>query len=99
MATERGATTLSNRILLYPDCPTGRNYLKQLGTLRDIAQAGLELREGMVVSFYDQDGDGEGNRDDLLFEGTVHYDSEKKSWYAVIDQKTWRNESDEKAKR
>jgi len=90
---------LHERILLYPDCPTGRNYLKQLGTLRDIAKVGLELREGMVVGFYDQDGDGEGNRDDLLFEGTVHYDAEKKGWYAIIDQKSWRHESDEKARK
>ena len=94
---ERGATTLPDRILLYPYNPTGRNYLKQIGTLRDIAKTGLQLREGMVVDFYDQDGDGEGNRGDLLFEGTVHYDSEEKRWYAIIDPRSWRHQSDERA--
>lgn len=97
MAIEGGATTLPNRILLYPYNPTGRNYLKQIGALRDIAKTGLELREGVVVDFYDQDGDSEGNRDDLLFEGTLHYDSQKKSWYAIIDPKSWHHQSGEKA--
>lgn len=90
---------MRERVLLYPYNPAGRNYLTQIGTRRDIDKTGLELREGMVVDFYDQDGDGEGNRDDLLFEGTVHYDSGKQSWYAIIDQTTWRHQSDEKAKR
>jgi hypothetical protein len=82
---------------MYPDSPTGRNYLNQIGTLRDIARLGLDLREGLIVAFYDQDGDGEGNRDDLLFEGTVPYDDDKKCWYAIIDQKSWHHRSDEKA--
>jgi hypothetical protein len=52
----------------------------------------------MVIAFYDQDGDGEGNRDDLLFEGTVHYDAERECWYAIIDQNSWRHRSQERPK-
>jgi len=53
--------TLRERILLYPYNPTGRNYLKQIGTLRDIAKnrAG-NYEKGWSWTFYDQDGDGEG---------------------------------------
>jgi len=87
---------LQGRFLMYPYHPNGRNYLREIGTLRDIASNSITLEEGLLVHFYDQDGDGEGNRDDLLFEGIVHYDSEKKKWYAIIDPKSWRHESDEK---
>lgn len=35
----------------------------------------------------------EGRPDDLLFEGRVHFDSEKEQWYALIDESSYRYES------
>jgi hypothetical protein len=47
----------------------------------------------MVVGFYDIDGSEKQDHDNLLFEGTVHYDAEIKKWYALIDWKSFRHES------
>jgi len=35
-----------------------------------------------------------GNSDDLLFEGTVHFDPEKQQWYALVDESSYRHASD-----
>lgn len=32
--------------------------------------------------------------DELLFEGTVHFDTEKGQWYAIIDENSYRHASD-----
>jgi hypothetical protein len=85
---------MEERIELYPYNPKGRNYFKQRGTLADIERTGLKLQEGLIVHFYCADGDGQNNRDDLLFEGTVHFDSDKDQWYAIIDQNSYRHESE-----
>ena len=95
--TPRGAP--KNRISLSPRAgPNGRNYLEQIGTLDDIASTGLELEEGLIAHFYRSDyrpdTNGKNNEDYLFFEGTVHFDSDKKQWYAMIDGKTYRHESD-----
>lgn len=88
--TSRGAP--KNRIVLYQHAgPDGRNYLEKIGTLDDSARTGLKLEEGLTVHFYRPEGPGENY---LLFEGTVHFDSEKGQWYAMIDQKSYRRESD-----
>jgi hypothetical protein len=91
--TARGAP--KNRILLYPNAdPDGRTYLDKIGTLGDIARTGLNLEEGLIVHFYRPDIDGEKNVYYLYVDGTVHFDSEKAQWYAMIDQKSYRRESD-----
>jgi hypothetical protein len=79
----------SNRVFLHPQAdPNSKNYLNQLGTLQEIRFMGLQLMEGMVVSFYQRDTESHHNENYLLFEGTVHFDSEKAQWYAVIDQES-----------
>jgi hypothetical protein len=45
------------------------------GTHRDLVQHGIELREGLVLTFYTDDADDQGRRDELLAEGVVHYDA------------------------
>jgi len=71
------------------------HYLDSAGTLDDLTQAGLALREGMAVSFYDYDASEKSDDDKLLFEGTVHYDAGQVKWYALIDWSSFRHESDE----
>jgi hypothetical protein len=91
--TSRG--TPKNKIFLYLNTgPDGRTYLEQMGTLSDIKRTGLKLEEGLIVHFYRSDTNGRNNEDYLSFEGTVHFDSEKAQWYAIIDQKSYRHESD-----
>jgi hypothetical protein len=88
----------ANRVYLSPRAgPEERTYLEPI-RLRELENIGLELEEGLTVPFccYDnRDGTtGERIEDYLLFEGTVHFDSEKKKWYAVVDEKSYRRESE-----
>jgi hypothetical protein len=84
-----------NRIFLYPYAgPGGRNYLKEIGTLQDIALNDIRLEEGVRLSFYCEDADDAGKPDDLLFEGTVHFDSEKQQWYVIVEESSYRHASD-----
>lgn len=83
------------RIFLYPYAgPGGRNYLKQIGTTQDIMLNDIRLEENLRLSFYCEDADDEGKPDELLFEGTVHFDSDRNQWYAVIDENSYRHASD-----
>ncbi len=84
------------RIYLYPGYGEGgRHYLETAGTISDLAEAGITLAENMQLGFYDIDGSEKQDVDNLLFEGTVHYDPELEKWYALIDWKSFRHESDE----
>jgi hypothetical protein len=96
---QRSMTKTTDRIYLYPGMGKGsRHYLVTMGTIQDLAETGLVLQEGKTVSFYDMDGTEKREHDNLLFEGTVHYDSELNKWYAIIDWNSFRNESDEELK-
>ena len=89
---------MTERIYLYPGLGEGaRHYFDSAGTIEDIERIGLKLVEGLKVSFYDFDGTDKRDDDKLLFEGTVHFDSVKSQWYALIDWTSFRHESDEAA--
>ncbi len=95
--TSKGAPKC--RIPLSPGTGTSdRHYLEQIGTLSAIESMDLKLEEGLIVHFCNSEyrlrANGERYLDYLLFEGRVHFDGEKRKWYAVIDQKTYRYESD-----
>ncbi len=95
--TARGAP--KDRVLLHTFTdPEGRDYLEQIGTRSDIKRSGLKLSEGLMVPFYRpdfrSDSSGESIEDYLLFEGTVHRDTEKGQWFTIIDPKSYRRESD-----
>jgi hypothetical protein len=66
--------------------------LRCLGTLRDIAALDVELREGMPVTLYMEDGDERGNPTVLLVDAIVE-EREKWGLVARVDPTTWRNES------
>jgi hypothetical protein len=92
-------TKIEKRIYLYPGMGEGaRHYLETTGTIRDLAESGLILEEGKIVGFYDIDGSEKRDHDNLLFEGTVHYDSILKKWYTLIDWKSFRHESEEESR-
>lgn len=71
-----------------------RLLLTTVGTRRDLQAKGIELREGLRLSFYSDDMDPHGNRDDLLYDGVVHFDDESKAWVAEIDWDAIKHESD-----
>lgn len=52
------------------------------------------LREGMRLSFYCDDSDDNGDRGDLVFEGVIHFDSEKNQWYVIVDETSYRHSSE-----
>jgi hypothetical protein len=86
---------MMERIFLYPYAgPGGRNYIKQIGTTQDVMLNDIKLQEGLRLSFYCEDADDEGRPDDLLFDGTVHFDSDKGQWYVIVDEGSYRHESD-----
>lgn len=84
------------RIFLHPCLGEGEpHYFESVGTQEDLARSGLQLREGLVVTFYDYDASEKSDDDKLLFEGTVHYDQNTRKWFALIDWRSFRHESDE----
>lgn len=54
----------------------------------------VKLEEGERLGFYCEDADDDGKPDELVFEGTVHFDPDKKQWYAVIDENSYRHASE-----
>ncbi len=75
----------------------GENRLRLTcsGTRRDLERQGIELREGMTLTLYTDDATDEGQPDELLAEGIVHYNEAENCWVAAIDWKEIRHKSDE----
>ncbi len=74
---------------------SNRLRLTCVGTIDDLARQGIELRQGLVLTFYMDDADDQGGPDELLGDGVVHYDENERSWVASIDWSTIRHASDE----
>jgi hypothetical protein len=64
--------------------PRGRVRLNCVGTVRDLAEKGIGLEEGMRLTFSD---------DELEADGEVHFDPEDRLWVAVIDRDAIRQRS------
>lgn len=80
--------TTEEPILIYADFMKmdhqGRLLLVCRGTLNDLEKNNLELKKGMKLTFYNEDEDIDGNRDDLVVEGVVERDNENQNWRARI---------------
>jgi hypothetical protein len=66
------------------------------GTIKDLEKHGIVLQEGLALTFYMDEGDESGNRDDLLVDGIVKYNEVLKCWVADIDENTFRHISEVK---
>ncbi len=64
---------------------TNRLRLTCAGTIDDPASQCIELQEGMVLAFYTDDANEQGEYDELRAEGMVHYDERESSWVASVD--------------
>lgn len=69
------------------------NLVPTYGTLRDIAQGGLDLRDGATFPFYDPD-ELDGERDDLIGEAIVVWEPTGQRWTFKVVPGTLRRESD-----
>jgi hypothetical protein len=67
------------------------------GTLQDLARQGIQLHEGLVLTFYSDDADEHGQPDELRVEGVVHYDPDGQCWVAAINWAAIRHASEEGA--
>lgn len=71
----------------------GRLILSCLGTYRDLEENGIVLEQGMELTFYNEDDDEDGNRDDLIVQGIVEFDQDHKRWVARVDLDSIKNTS------
>jgi hypothetical protein len=65
------------------------------GTTADLESEGVQLREGLALTFYMDDADDQGQADELRVEGTVHYHEAERCWVASVDWSTVRHASEE----
>jgi hypothetical protein len=65
------------------------------GTRADLERLGVQLREGLRLTFYTDDADDEGRPDPLLIDGTVHYHEGQRCWVAAVDWSQLRHASQE----
>jgi hypothetical protein len=65
------------------------------GTKEELARQSIELHEGLVLTFYMDDADDQGEPDELRAEGVVHYDERESTWVASVDWSAFRHASDE----
>jgi hypothetical protein len=72
----------------------GRLRLNCVGTIEDLAQQGITLREGMLLTLYSDDLDANGQYDELLVNGVVSFSEEEHCWVAAIDWSAIRHASD-----
>jgi hypothetical protein len=69
------------------------------GTRRDLKRQGIELQEGMALTFYTDDANDNGQPDELLADGIVHFNKADNCWVAQIDWNAIRHASEKSSAR
>ena len=67
------------------------------GTLQDLEREGIQLLEGLVLTFYTDDADDRGQPDEMRVEGVVRYDEDAKCWVAAVNWSALHHASDEES--
>lgn len=62
-----------------------RILLTTIGTQQDLQRLGIELQDGMALTFYMDDADEAGNADDIMIDGMAHFSALEKRWVGVVD--------------
>jgi len=65
--------------------PHGRLRLNCAGTVEDLSEQQVELREGLLLTLYSDDVDEKGALDELLVEGVASYSEQERCWVASIN--------------
>lgn len=68
-----------------------RLILTCLGTHQDLERFNIALTDGLKLVFYTDDGDSNGNPDNLVVSGIVEYDKEKERWTANVNRDEIKN--------
>jgi hypothetical protein len=68
------------------------------GTRRDLERQAVELREGMALTLYTDDATDDGQSDELLADGVVHFNQAENCWVATIDWQAIRHASAEEGR-
>ncbi len=76
-----------------------RVILTTRGTFQDLQKYGITLAEGLVLDFWMDDGDADGNPDALYFRGAVHYDEREIRWVAAVNPDEVSHASEQKSTR
>jgi hypothetical protein len=63
----------------------GRLRLNCIGTIEDLAEQHIDLREGLLLSLYSDDLDDKGQLDELVVDGVVSFSEDEHCWVAAID--------------
>ncbi len=63
----------------------GRVRLNCIGTMEDLSQQQVELREGLVLTLYADDLDEQGEFAELRADGVVSFSEEEHCWVAAVD--------------
>ncbi len=64
------------------------------GTTEDLRRLGIQLQDGLALTFYMDDADNEGQPDEILVDGEVSYHAAEQCWVARVDWSTVRHASD-----
>ena len=72
----------------------GRIRLNCIGTMEDLSQQQVQLREGLLLTLYADDLDDKGQLDELLVDGVVSFSAEEHCWVAAIDWAALHHASD-----
>jgi len=72
---------------------SGAVILTTIGTHRDLEKYGIALEEDLALTFYMDDSDENGDPDNLIFSGIVHFDEVNQHWVAKIDWDQIKRES------
>lgn len=75
---------------------SNRLRLTCAGTWEDFSRQGIELREGLHLTFAMDDANDSGLADDLIADGVTHFDQEQQCWMASVDWTTLRHASEDK---
>jgi hypothetical protein len=90
---------MSNEPRIYVDFLNSGGQANQVvldrsGTMEDLRRYGITLRDGLVLHLYMDDADDSDQPDNLIVDGVVHYDEERKRWVATYDPASFKHESE-----
>jgi hypothetical protein len=71
--------------------------LTTIGSSGDLDRLGPAVTVGVPLTFWMDDGDADGRRDDLLVDGVLDRLADG-TWIARVDPATWRHDSDERSR-
>lgn len=77
----------------------GRVRLNCVGSLEDLSEQGIELREGLHLVLYADDVDERGEPAQLVTEGVISFSKEEHCWVATVDWSRMQHVPDPKTAR